>query len=89
MFIRQSTALAYTNVKQRDDPAFDKLLARSEGREAKDMSGLTVALALPGIQAIAATQTQTVKLPEAVGASGIKTGSVSLPGVTTAPAPKP
>lgn len=89
MFMRQSTALAYTKVKQRDDAAFDKLLARNEGRDAKDMSGLTVALALPGIQAIAATPAVAFGMPKVVSNGEVKASSANLPGVTTAPAVKP
>ncbi len=61
MYMRQSTALAYTKVKQRDDTAFDKLLARSEGREAQSISNLSVAMALPGVEVVAAT---AAKVPQ-------------------------
>jgi len=55
LFMRKSTALAYTKIKMRDDIVFDKLLAKEEGRDAKDFSNMSVATALPGIQVVAAT----------------------------------
>lgn len=55
LFMRKSTALAYTKIKMRDDIVFDKLLAKEEGRDVKDFSDTSVATALPGIKVVTAT----------------------------------
>ncbi len=55
LYMRQSTALAYTKIKMRDDAVFDKLLAKEEGRSVRDFSNMSVAAALPGIKVVSAT----------------------------------
>ncbi len=55
LYMRKSTALAYTKIKMRDDAVFDKLLAREEGRSVRDFSNMSVAAALPGIKVVSAT----------------------------------
>ena len=55
LYMRKSTALAYTKIKMRDDIVFDKLLAKAEGRDAKDFSNMSIAAALPGIEVVTAT----------------------------------
>ncbi len=55
LYMRKSTALAYTKIKMRDDIVFDKLLAKEEGRDAKDFSNMSLAAALPGIEVVTAT----------------------------------
>ncbi len=88
MYMRQSTALAYTKVKRRDDTAFDKLLAHSEGRDARDMSNLTVGMALPGIQLIDPMRPNPVieSTGTVPGINGSTTSS--LPGVSNTKKPK-
>jgi murein L,D-transpeptidase YafK len=84
MYMRQSTALAYTKIKQRDDAAFDKLLAGVEGRKARDMSDLSVAAALPGIKLVAA-----IPAISSTKNTAAASGSEKLPGVTTTSSAKP
>lgn len=55
LYMRKSTALAYTKIKLRDDIVFDNLLAKEEGRDAKDFSNMSVAAVLPGIKVVVAT----------------------------------
>ncbi len=88
LYMRKSTALAYTSVKRRDDTAFDKLLAHSEGRDARDMSSLTVGMVLPGISLVDPTQANPAA--ESTGTvSGINNSTASsLPGVPDTKKPK-
>jgi murein L,D-transpeptidase YafK len=94
LYMRKSTALAYTKIKMQDDIAFDKLLAKAEGRDAKDFSNMSVATALPGIQVVAATYASQVTTLDATSpkinkpSGTIITGSTAkkpgrLPGVST------
>jgi len=52
LYMSQGKALAYMNVKKREDAAFEKLLARSEGREVRDLPNFSFETALPGIQVV-------------------------------------
>ncbi len=66
MYMRQSTGLAYTKIKLREDAVFEKLLARAEGRKAADMSKMDVAAALPGIKLVTPAPVVTTPAASAV-----------------------
>ncbi len=95
MYMRQSTALAYTKVKRRDDAAFDKLLAKAEGRDANDMSSLSVAMALPGIKLVSPTPVAVAAvktIPSTATANAASTGmttNAALSGISAPVKPKP
>jgi len=94
LYMRKSTALAYTNIKMRDDIVFEKLLAKEEGRDAKDFSNMSVANALPGIKVVTATyatksaptnstSTAAIKPVSRVVVPHEKKKTGQLPGVST------
>jgi len=85
LYMRKSTALAYTKVKMRDDAVFEKLLAKQEGRDARDFSSMSMAAALPGINVVAATYATTPVATEksASGANSQTRKPGKLPGVTS------
>lgn len=82
LYMRQSTALAYTKIRNRDDQVFEKLLAKAEGRDARDLSSLGFGELLPGIQTVAATPV----VSQNTGTTS--TVSAGLPGVASHVKPK-